>query len=105
MDEIQARLFTELERTTHYAFLDPSPEAHELANAAMRRYRAYVERDYKTLWQQTELVLQHTRAVLDLVRKEHAELDAKIKLERSKILATIEDIQRVIEHPRVYTGC
>ena len=104
MDDIQRRLFNELERANHYAFCDPTPEAHAIALAAMRRYRAYVERDYRTLWTETEALLIMTRNVLEATRADLTALDLRVRDERAKVLATIQAIQQAVE-PQRYTGC
>lgn len=105
MDDIQRRLFNELERANHYAFCDPTPEAHAIALSAMRRYRAYVERDYRTLWVETEALLSTTRTVLEAIRADLAALDLKVRDERAKVIATIQEIERLTDVPRRYTGC
>ena len=108
MDEVQRRLFAELERANHYAFCDPTPEAQRIAVAAMRRYRAYMERDYKTLWEETEVLLNQTRTVLEMVRAEFTSLDLRVRQERAKVLMTIQEIQGHLESTparRKFNGC
>jgi hypothetical protein len=108
MDQTQRRLFAELERANHYVFCDPSPEAKRIAVAAMRRYRAYVERDWKTLWEETEALLIQTRTVLELSRADLTALDLRVRQERTRVLATIQEIQGHLEPktPRqMFNGC
>ena len=108
MDGVQRRLFAELERANHYAFCDPTPEAQRIAMAAMRRYRAYVERDWKTLWEETEVLLIQTRTVLEMIQAEFTTLDLRVKQERDNVLATIQEIQGHLELTparRKFNGC
>ena len=66
--QIEERYFALVEQSVRNAIVNPGEESNRVAVSALRRYKALMKRDYKTLWEETEALLMELRGEFEVLR-------------------------------------
>jgi len=83
--QLEETYFRLLEQAVRATIETPTEESNAAALSAIRRYKALMKRDYKTLWEETEALLTGLRLEIDSVK-------AQLDIERGIIRGLVRNI-------------
>ena len=83
--QLEEKYFRLLEAAVRATIETPTEESRQAAMSAIRRYKALMKRDYKTLWEESEGLLAGLQTEIDSIK-------AQLDIERGIISGLIRDL-------------
>jgi len=83
--QLEEKYFRLLEQAVRATIETPTEESRQAALSAIRRYKALMKRDYRTLWEESEGLLAGLRAEIDSIK-------AQLDIERGIIRGLVRDL-------------
>jgi hypothetical protein len=95
MNTVRSRYFNYMQLVVRQALENNTVENQEIADLAIRRYSASLDNDYKTMWEETERLMQKMLTDLERNEVEVARVRAMLSQEQLRARNLQREIARI----------